>query len=302
MFMRQIPCLKELNYFSMGNIRNISNLGFINFPGATDCLTDLSTIKFEGNVSNGLKDLISSQNYLKHLTLSQCSHQVKWSDVISLLTCSIDTLTNLRTLVLSLNHMGNFEDFKELQYVTFPLLQILKFPHRFPNCEYLDQFLEINGKNLTCLHIADSDRSLNLFIAKFCPNLRTLSTTFAVNEIDSLEIILNNCQQLESIKVWCGYGCLDEKKLLEILTEFSPKNFYKLKLIHKANSRLFPKDLKEFFTRWSHRIPQKPLVLIIIKRYRVKRLEIQGEIKKVIEKYKKLGIIKKLETVKIDDD
>ncbi|CAI2162524.1 13026_t:CDS:1 [Funneliformis geosporum] len=328
MFMRQIPCLKELNFLSMGNIRNISNIGFTYFPGATECLRELSilscssdvyseffyqlsqicgniqsiSIKFEGFVSHGLKDLISSQKYLKQLSLTQYSHKVKWKDVISLLTSSSDTLTNIKVLVLSLNHMGNFEDFKELQHVTFSLLQNLKFPHRFPECEYLYKFLEINGKNLKCLHIADSDRSLNLLIAKSCPNLRILTTTFTDNEIDTLEIILSNCQQLESIKVWCGYGCLDEKILLEILTDFSPRNFYKLKLIHKANSRLFPKDLEEFFVRWSHRVPLKPLVLIIIKRYRVKSLEIQRENMKVLEKYKKLGVIKKLETVKFDDD
>src|SRR6266540_1728785 len=260
------------------------------------CNIQSLTIQFEEFVSHGLKDLISSQKNLKHLKLTQyCYYKVNGSDIISLLTKNSVTLTNLQELILSLNHRDTFEDFKELQNVTFPKLQILKFPSRYPKCEYLNQFLENHGKNLKNLSIGGSDHSLNLIIRKFCPNLKSLFTTFMDNEAESLKMILNHCQQLESIKVWCGNECLNEKKFLKILAKFSPKNFSKLKLLNKSNSKLLPEDLEEFFIDWSNRIPQKSLFLIIIKGYRVNSLDVKKENMKIIEKYKKVGVIKKFE-------
>ncbi len=86
---------------------------------------------------------------------------------------------------------------------TFPQLQILKFKRECPNHEYLIEFLEYNGKNLEVLHFHyDINNSLNLAIAKFCSNLKSSSTKFKGNEIETtLKVILNSFQQLESIEV-----------------------------------------------------------------------------------------------------
>ncbi|CAG8672552.1 6974_t:CDS:1 [Funneliformis mosseae] len=93
MFMRQISSLKSLDYYV--GISRIIKLPFTSFPGAKDCMTNLSilscdsnicseffyqlsqichnvqtlTIIIENIVSNGLTDLISMQRNLKHVTL-----------------------------------------------------------------------------------------------------------------------------------------------------------------------------------------------------------------------------------------
>src|SRR2546421_4366177 len=90
MFINQISSLKKLMNINNRTFLNIMN--FTHFPGARDCLTELSeldcdsdvnseffyqlsqichsiqslTINFGFGVSSGLRDLISSQNNLKH--------------------------------------------------------------------------------------------------------------------------------------------------------------------------------------------------------------------------------------------
>jgi len=122
MFMNQVSTLKKLicHY-----IRNIS---FTHFPGARDCLTDLSELrccsKFSiqlshichnlqsisiifsvGNVSDELKKLVSLQKNLKFLELSayysdfgrdEC---MNWADIIPALTKHTDTLTKLHLYI-----------------------------------------------------------------------------------------------------------------------------------------------------------------------------------------------------------
>ena len=101
---------------------------------------------------------------------------------------------------------------------------------------------------------------LNLAVAKFCPNLRKLYTISKNDELGTLEDIFNNCKYLESIKVWSDYEYSDLKELLE-----------------------------EFFINWKNRIPLSfDLVMQSGEVY---------EVTEIIEKYKKLGIIKKFEIV-----
>src|SRR5688572_7632120 len=89
-FMNQISSLKSLNY-NLRYLTTINDIPFVSFPGAKDCLTDLLEFKCvsdyypkyfhqlpqichniqslsiilhdNNNVSNGLKELISSQNH-----------------------------------------------------------------------------------------------------------------------------------------------------------------------------------------------------------------------------------------------
>ncbi len=144
--------------------------------------------------------------------------------------------------------------------------------------------------------------SLNLAIAKFCLNLKSLNTTFSNDESETLKVILNNCQQLESIKIlyddYDDCADLNEGELLEVVAKYSPKSFYELKISYGygVHSKLFSEKLEFFFINWMNRVPQKPLSFNIIKKYNAKSLVVKEENMKVIEKYIKLGIIKKFKT------
>src|SRR5205823_325127 len=107
---------------------------------------------------------------------------------------------NLQELTISLEPIP--DDIKQLQNVSFSQLKVLKFLFDSPDPELFIRFLKINGKNLNELHIGNSN--VNLDIAKFCPNLKILFAAFMGNEIEGLKAILNGCQYLESIKVYCA--------------------------------------------------------------------------------------------------
>ncbi len=105
----------------------------------------------------------------------------------------ISNLRNLQELQLSFGYDECFKDFEKLQYVILPQLQILKIQFAYPRTELLIKFLEINGRNLKELYLGDikgnSDDLLNLAIAKFCTNLRKLSTRFKNDELKMLKTV-----------------------------------------------------------------------------------------------------------------
>ncbi|EXX77921.1 hypothetical protein RhiirA5_411120 [Rhizophagus irregularis] len=342
MFVKKIYSVKKLSYYT--NNSNTVNLSFLRYPGAKECLTNLSKLscstdvksaffyklsqicyniqslnmEFKSVVSNGLKDLICSQNNLKYLSLSQTYGIADWTDIIPSLSKHSNTLiklkiygceyytrfrpllsfvtrfTNLRELILSFRYKHNFSELdNNLKCVIFPYLQILKFPHSCPDDDILIKFLENNGKNLVEFYINSSD-SLNLAIAKFCPNLKSLYTLFNFDKIETLKIILNDCQQLESIETKYITGLLSEKDLLETLAKYSSKNFYKLKLIICLDSHLVPKDLEEFFNNWKNRVSSKSFSFIIKGWNNSLESNHEGNMK-VFEKYKQLGIVSKFD-------
>ncbi|RIA90193.1 hypothetical protein C1645_876268 [Glomus cerebriforme] len=280
------------------------------------------TINFENEISNELKKLISLQNNLKNLYLFAFDGG-DWTNIIPTLTKHSNTLTklhlysdhddnlplsfvslfpNLQEIKFSFSYVGTqFEDFEKLQNVNFPKLQFLSIPYQCPKPEYVMRFLENNGKNLKVFYTEENNRDLNLSIAKFCPNLINLFIVFSYNELDVLKTIFNNCQYLESIKIWCGDGFLSEKEVLETVAKYSPKNFRELKIYNDPVSELLPEDLESFFIIWKNRTPKKSLTLIIIKEYD-SNLELNKENMEIIEKYKKLGIIKKFETKEYGED
>ncbi len=218
MFMNQIS-LKTLDLYSNSNY--IQNIPFLTYPGATECLRNLSElncssnicseffyqlsqichhiqtlkIRFEGVISNELAELVSVQQNLKYLNILNNYHHENFKEIIPLLTklpndlikldinirnyniplSFIVKFKNLQEIVLSFWH--HVECFKDLQHDVFSQLQILKFPNTCPNYEHLARFLENNGKNLRELHIPyryGNKNSLNLAIAKFCPNLKII--------------------------------------------------------------------------------------------------------------------------------
>ena len=262
-------------------------------------------------ISDGLADLISNQQNLKSLSINNCSDSDNFVKLFSSVTklpndliklhigagmhytslSLIFKFTNLRELSLTLYY--HVEDFETLQHVTFSQLQILKFKQQCPNHEPLIKFLENNGKNLKEIHLRSSSDSLNLAIAKFCPNLKLLHAMFREEEVETFKVILNGCQQLESVSITCN------SKLLEVVAKCSPKNFYELTVIYK---RGIVQELEHFFISWQNRASQKPLSLTILKiggftlfTYDVNEInEISMEI---IERFKKLCFIKKFEFI-----
>jgi hypothetical protein len=266
-------------------------------------------IYFEKTISNGLADLIAVQKNLKYLRI--CNYNCEGStNIIQSLTKLPNTLikyefygkgqhlplsfitkfTNLQELVLLLSYYNNsIEYFEKLQSIIFTQLKILRFPVACPRVEVLIKFLENNGKNLKELHIRCSDSSLYLAVAKFCPNLKKFFF-IGYNELSSLKKIFINCQYLESINIWCKDNYKD---VLEIVANYSPRNFHELKLYCAVNikSEILSKELEKFFIVWKNRIPQKSLSFII---EGYNNLEMHNEIMEVIERYKKLGTVKEL--------
>ncbi|RIA86052.1 hypothetical protein C1645_829880 [Glomus cerebriforme] len=233
---------------------------------------------------------------LGHGQVSDISHYTS----LSLIT----NFTNLQELEL-LFYFN--EDFKKLQYAIFPQLRILKIKNFSSEYEILVKFLENNGKNLKELFINNdygySNISLNLAIAKFCPNLRKLSVEFKSCELETFNLFFKNCQYLESIKIWCGGQYSNEKEALDVIVKYSNINTYEIILYHCYNikSKLLPEELESFFISWTNRVPQKSLSLIIINNDN-KSLDANEDNLKIIEKYKKLGVIKRFKVTDFDDD
>ncbi|RIA84603.1 hypothetical protein C1645_832030 [Glomus cerebriforme] len=343
LYMSQIISLKELSFYQFSDINftiypgakyclknlkelrcssNISKTFFYHLSQICHNLSLLNII-FKNDISEGLKDLISVQKNLKYLIITQhdCYNLI---DIIPIITTKLpNTLIklylyrgghylqwskclNLQELELSFDY-NDFKDFEIFQYIKFPKLQILKIQDSCPKYELLINFLEINGKNLKELYVGDiagdSDNLLNLSIAKFCINLKKLSIGFKNNEMDTLKIVFNNCQYLESIKIWCGGEFLSEKEALEAVLKYSRNNVYELILYHVyyVQSELLPEELETFFINWSNRIPQKSISLIIINNDD-SSLDANDENIKIIDKYYKLGIIKKFKVTGFDDE
>jgi hypothetical protein len=245
--------------------------------------------------------LISSQTHLKSLGLS--AYGGNWKDVVPVFKKHRNTITRLHVksiYYVGLSFVASFTNlqelvlstyyYDELQHITFPGLQIFRILHPVysSNPQILVNFLQNNGKTLTDLGIDDYiGRSLNPSIIQHCSNLKNLVIIVKKDELDTLKDIFNGCQYLESILIWCGNGHLDEEEMLDVVAKDSPKNLHILKILQFNKSILPPKALESFLSNWGKRIPQKSLTLIVIG-----DKDINEERIMIIEKYKKLGIIK----------
>ena len=259
------------------------------------------------------------QKNLKHITLiADSGHKNELKEITTSLTkftltkfkifgnganiplSFLTTFTLLQEIILSFDDTCVL-DFNQLQYVTFPQLHILKFQYACPKVEMLIKFLEINGKHLTELYVGCHKNSLSSAVVKFCPNLKKLHLIFLNNELEALKGIFNGCQYLESIKIKCGAGYFGGNEMLEMVSKYSPKNFYELR-IDNTESELSSEELESFFISWRDRIPQQSLSFIIFTfdfdDFDEKiNLSLYIDLR-IIEKYKTLGVIKKFETEK----
>ena len=130
----------------------------------------------------------------------------------------------------------------------------------------------------------DSDYSLNLAIAKYCPNLKILFTIFLEDEIWTLEKILNTChlerigiQILTSIHVWY------RTDILKVIADH-PIKFCEIKIFFIYD--VFPSELEFIFEVWKNRTNKLLSVIIKFDSDISKEL-----ITNVIEKYEKLRVI-----------
>ncbi|GBB88152.1 hypothetical protein RclHR1_14690007 [Rhizophagus clarus] len=339
MFANQICSLRKLSYYhdchinlyfpyfpglkDLSELHCSSNLSSNFFYQLSQICNNLHTLNIEFNHYNvsldELKSFISLQSNLKVLTLS--ANHASWDDIIPALKNNSKTITklclygnrtnlpfsfislfsNLQEFTLSFVDRDYVEDFKSLKYVSFSNLQTLKILYKGPRTEYNIKFLETNGKNLKKIYFGVSnDKSIKLTIANFCLNLRSLFVIFDRNELEILKTIFNNCQHLESIKIWCGTRHLTEKEVFETIANYSPNNFHELKIYNTSHSVVSLEDLESFFISWKNRIPKRLLYLIIIKYYFVS-LDNYEKNMKLIEKYENLGIIK-LRTKKFEEE
>ncbi|RIA80895.1 hypothetical protein C1645_865948 [Glomus cerebriforme] len=317
-------CLKNLSKLNCSS--NDSHEIFYQLSHFCHNLSSLK-ITIGNDISNGLIDLISVQKNLKDLGiihLYDCDKDII-STLSSLSTNLPDTLiklqlyrrsnplsfiakfTILQELILSFNYTNSFEGFEILQYIRFPQLQILKIRYSVPKYELLIKFLEINGRNLKEIYLGDlsgeSENSLNLVISKFCINLRVISVGFKNYELETLEIVFNNCKYLERIYIWCGGKYLSEKEALDAALEYSRENIFELTLYHlyDVDSKLLPEELESFFMNWTNRIQPKSLSLTIVNNDD-NSLHTSDENMKIIEKYTKLGVIKTFKVTDFEDD
>jgi len=326
--MNQIS-LKTLKYDYSIYTKTIRNIPFASFPGAVDCLKDLLefecdtnihpecldrlsricfniqtlSIKLYGNVSKELKRLICSQNRLKNLDLMVSQNYL--SEIIPVLTRHhYNTLTRLqidfqiKDVTLSfISSFINLEELvisslhpicRDLQHMILPKLQVFKILNHIydsSTSEILIEFLENNGDHLVDLYLSHNNKSLNLSIIQNCSNLKKLFVTIPKGELDILINLFDNCQLLEILEIRCDGDFINEKDMLEVVAKYSLENFYRLRILNNEKSKLLPEELESFFMSWGKRIPLKPLTLI-------KDLETNKEKINIIEKYKKLGIIK----------
>jgi hypothetical protein len=310
-----IKCLKNLSELRCNT--NIASELF--YQLSTICFNiKLISIDFCGNgeISNGLKELIYVQQNLKYfyITSRNSAGYINYENITNSLTknsnnlielkiCGkrnegplppIDKFLNLKEI--NLLFFKNDELLKNFHQINFLNLQILKLSIKNLQVDLLIKFLENNGKNLIQLYISYYNRSydpLNLSIAKYCPNLKSLHSPFIKNEIETLKLIFINCQKLESINILCGSSYLKENEILNIISKFCPKNFHELKLRYCLDSTILLKDLESFFIDWMNYIPQKSLLFIITKGHQnIISLMDKKENFELIEKYQKLGIIK----------
>ncbi len=335
--MNQISSLKSLNCDFKHSIED-QNIPFVSFPGAGNCLADLSEFRCYANVCpenvyqlskichniqtliiiidddvpGELKTFISSQKKLKSLGLKV--HNEDFREILPDLKKHRGTLTKLHianyhkdgifTFIASFVNLQelviqSFYIHHELQYMIFSNLKTFRIVgmNGSTNPGILKTFFENNGKNLIDLYINRYlDNSINLSIVRYCPNLKNLLITIEKSESSTLKIIFNSCQHLESIKVWCGDRYIDEKEMLKIVANDSPKNLYSLKLSNWKISKLLPEELESFFLSWGSRTPQKPLNLIVSKDITNCGFDTNEENIQVVNKYKRLGIVKEFKT------
>ncbi|CAG8593866.1 15193_t:CDS:2 [Funneliformis mosseae] len=210
-------CLSNLSEFSCS-----SNLYLEFFYQISRICHNLQSLKitFEYFISNGLTELISVQkdlNYLDESDLVYCNKHLderqslaKIPNTLTILhivgkPCHmqlsfISKLSNLQELSLSFIRKKGLEEFKNLQHVILPQLQILTFKYKCPKVGYLINFLEINGKNLKKLDLGKNysfNNSLNL-----AREFLEMVVEFSPKKFHELKLEMGSYVDIETVFQW----------------------------------------------------------------------------------------------------
>jgi hypothetical protein len=227
------------------------------------------------------ESLIKHVNTIQHIRMD-------WKPVTSILSY----LVNLLSLEINIPHFISWNDEK----LSFPILKILKV-QRVPS-KILANLIENTKGNLSEISIhydgIDSKRLIRA-IYQNCSNLRYLKLSLAANTnslISEFENLLINCQFLNGLIIDINdifdvlEFCWD--KLFEILTKSSPFSLIKFNFI--SYKTIKSEYLKLFLDNWKDK---HPILLIISNDNYSLDIEVNQQLKDLIEEYKVKGIIKK---------
>ncbi|RGB27035.1 hypothetical protein C1646_769634 [Rhizophagus diaphanus] len=278
LLMSQMYSLKTLKTL----VRSIEIPLFTSYPGASDCLKNISELQVYSNynpalfhqlsqicqnirsleiiimasVSNGVSDLISAQQNLKHLQLIREDYSIELRGIQTLaesipnnlisiniyvrrgfpqeLLIRIPSLINLQSLTLT---FYNKSCFKELQHAIFPQLQTLEFKFICPGDDLLIKFLENNGKNLKRFHVQRNGHILNSAVIELCPNLIYFATRIMYDIETILKSFINGFQYLKYIDVYYERSIFTENNITIIMKGLT-KNYLPEYLPHISFCKL----------------------------------------------------------------
>ncbi|GBC05418.1 hypothetical protein RclHR1_06210003 [Rhizophagus clarus] len=226
------------------------------------------------------ESLIKHVNTIKYL-------RIDWKPITRILSY----LVNLLGLEINMPHFTNWNN----ENLSFPILRFLKV-QRVPS-KILASLIENTKGNLSEISIhydgADSKRLIQA-IYQNCSNLRYLKLSLAVNTnslISEFENLLINCQFLKELIIDINdifdilEFCWD--KLFEILDRSSPISLCKFNFTSYKTIKL--EYLKLFLENWKDK---RPMLLIIGNDNYSLDMEVNQQLKDLIEEYKMKGIIK----------
>ncbi|RIA87519.1 hypothetical protein C1645_878001 [Glomus cerebriforme] len=252
LLMSQIYSLRKLEFTDYSPLKQ--NIIFTSYPGAKDCLNDLSVlhcdsdiypefyyqlsqicqnlqllyVSFKKVISNGLSDLISVQNNLKYLYMFQyydCKELTP--DIITSLKKLPNTLTKLNIYggdhYIPLSFISNFKNLQELilsfrnikSFEDFKLLQHVTFPQLYS----LEFKYEHPRNELLMNFLENNGKNLKNFkFIKNDNNLLNLAIIKYCPNIRKLSGLTNN--DTETLQMFFE-GC----QSLEIITIYCKRGF-----------------------------------------------------------------------------
>ncbi|CAB5323363.1 unnamed protein product [Rhizophagus irregularis] len=286
MFMKEISslrnCLKNLTELCCSS--DISTEIFYQLSQTCYNIQSL-TIGFERTITDGIADLISVQRNLKSFDMMLC-HGLRVDEQTNIIFSSL--MSKIPNTLIKLNVYGRNNYFSLPFIANLSNLQKLKLS--FDNIKYFVNFEKLQYTIFPQLQVLKIPEKypINLLI-KFLEN----------NGKNLKEIYI------ESIKIWCGVKYfLTEKEALEAFANYS-QNTYELILYYQSKelfeSPLHPEELESFFIKWTDRKPQKSLSLVVVN-YNIYSLNTNDKNIEIINKYIKLGIVKKFKVTDFNDE
>ncbi|RIA79390.1 hypothetical protein C1645_840794 [Glomus cerebriforme] len=282
--MSQIPSLKRLEILYVPLKQNTI---FTSYPGAKDCLNDLSelychsyvypeffyqlaqichnihtlNIRFKKVISNGLTDLISAQKNLKYLNIHQYKECEDLTDIITSLTKIPNTLRNLKINggyhYMKLSFITKFTNLQELTLLfrninSFEDFKILQY-FTFSKLQILKFRYECPRNELLINFLENNGNNLREFyISKSNDSLNSAIIKFCPNIKKLSAGITNN--ELESLKMFFN-GC----QYLESIQIQICEGYLSEKDIFEVIAKYSPQYFYELKLNYSYRVKSELL-------------------------------------------